>query len=63
MEKYVINLLNELSQYHRTREVILEEALNKRLDTSLQSYIESINYSLTYLSNRKPINVLKRLNK
>lgn len=57
------NLLDELSKRHRAKDLIMLEAVEKRLNSSTQVYMEELDESLRYLANRKPVNIMKRLNK
>lgn len=57
------DLLNELSNYHRSKGDVIYIAISKRLDKSLQSYNEELEDSFKYLQNRKPDNLMRKLNK
>lgn len=57
------SILSELQQRHRSRHVIMEQAVKDRLNNSLVSYVKSLDDSVTYLSARDDINMLKRLSR
>ena len=56
------NISEDLQSHHRDKDVVYSECVSQRLDKALQSYINSLDSSLYYLSCRKEINVLKKLN-
>ena len=59
----ITNLLQELSNYHRTRSDALYDAISKRLDKSLYSYAEELDDSFNYLKNRKPDKLMRKINR
>ena len=61
--KQLNDLLDELSKHHRSKEVIMLQAVEARLNASSKSYLEELENSVKYLSIRKPLNLMKRLNK
>ena len=64
IETTLFNLLNTLHNHHRTRDEILAEAIQTRLDKSLNSYNEDILSSYLYLTRRKnPDKIMRKLNK
>lgn len=60
MYKQLINLQNEMKKYHRDKSKLDEYYIHKRLNESLNSYYKDLEYSLKYLNNRQPENVLKK---
>lgn len=63
IKKSIFSLLQELDNYHRSRDKIIYEAISIRLNKSLKSYADDLDYSLQYLSNRKPEKIMRKLNK
>ena len=59
----ILNLLDTLSNYHRSREDCIFDALNFRLDKSLETYTLELDASLNYLAHRKPDKLMRKLNK
>ncbi len=57
-------LLNELSNYKgHSREELLLTYINERLTQSFENYQYDLQQSLDYLTRRKELNVLKKLNR
>ena len=64
IEYFCKSELAELQKYkNRTRDEIICEAVNYRLDAALQSYLKDLDLSIMYLSNKNPIKVVKKLGK
>lgn len=61
--KQINELLDDLSKHHRPKGDVIYEAISKRLDKSLQTYNDDLNDSFKYLQNRKPDNLMRKLNK
>lgn len=56
-------MIEELSQYKRPRDVIMMEAVQERLNTSYDVYVKELDNSLQFLSKRHELSIMKRLNK
>lgn len=57
------HILTELQHYKRDKQVILETAIQKRLDKSLQSYYQDLVESYDFLVNCNSLRMAKRLNR
>jgi hypothetical protein len=51
----------QLSKRHRTRQEIMEMAINGRLNKSLQTYDKELSLGVEYITQKSEINVLKKL--
>lgn len=61
MSTNLINIKNELRKYHRDRKQLERYYVNERLSKSLESYYDELRYSVSYLNNRKPDSVFRRM--
>lgn len=61
MYKELINLKREMSNYHRDKVKLDKYYIYKRLNESLDTYYNDLEYSLKYLNNRQPENVLRKM--
>lgn len=50
-----------MKKYHRDRSKLDKYYIYKRLNESLESYYDDLEYSLKYLRNRQPENILKKM--
>lgn len=57
------HILTELQYHKRDKQVILETAIQKRLDKSLQSYYQDLVESYEFLANCNSLRMAKRLNR
>jgi len=56
-------IMNNLKNYKRDKNHLLEQYIEDRLNLSVQTYYKELNQSYIYLNNRKEINVLKKITK
>ena len=56
-----MTLKNDMKKYHRDRGKLDKYYIYKRLNESLESYYDDLEYSLKYLRNRQPENILKKM--
>ena len=61
MYKELMTLKNDMKKYHRDRSKLDKYYIHKRLNESLESYYDDLEYSLKYLRNRQPENILKKM--
>jgi hypothetical protein len=61
MYKELLYLKSEMKKYHRDKSVLVKYYINKRLNDSLNSYYKDLEYSIKYLDNRQPENILKKM--
>lgn len=59
----LLNLLSELSNYHNDKDNILYKAVEKRLEKSLNVYIDDLDDSYNYLKCRNTIKLMRKLSK
>ena len=57
------NISKDLCAHHRLKDEVMSGAVKERLDSSLTSYIDSINKSYDYLRHRGEIRVLDKINR
>lgn len=57
------SFLNDLSKYKRNRKDLMEFYVNDRLSKSLEVYYSELYNSLSYLTSKNDLRVLKTLNK
>ena len=57
------NMLNDMKNYHRDKNSLLIYYINKRLNESLNIYYKELENSITYLSSKNDMKVLKKMNK
>jgi hypothetical protein len=50
-----------MKKYHRNKEDLEKYYIYKRLNESLKSYYSDLEYSLKYLDNRQPENILRKM--
>lgn len=55
------HIQKQLSERHRTRQEIMEEAINNRLMKSLQTYDKELSLGVNYVTQKSELNVLKKL--
>ena len=51
----------QLNSRHRTRHEIMSNAINERLDKSLQTYTKELSLGVEYVAQKSELNVLKKL--
>ena len=62
--KYFCNHnLEELKAYKHSKDVLLETYITQRLNESFNNYQKDLNTRVEYLTRRKPINVVKKMNR
>lgn len=61
MYKELLKLKSEMKNYHRSKNDLTKYYIYKRLNESLESYYNDLEYSLKYLNNRQPENILKKM--
>ena len=61
MYRELLSLKNDMKKYHRDKNRLDRYYVHKRLRESLSSYYDDLEYSLKYLNNRQPENVLKKM--
>lgn len=59
----ILDMIEELSHYHRTKDEIMQQAVVTRLNASYESYVHELNNSLEFLKKRNELSLLKRINK
>lgn len=59
----LINILDDLSRYHRNKHKLLAYYINERLNKSLETYYKDLSSSYNYLSSKDTINVAKKFNR
>lgn len=57
------SILKDLNKHKRNKSQLLEEAVQKRLDLSLQNYYRDILESYEFLSNRNALKLARKLNR
>lgn len=57
------DILEDLSKHKHTKSEAMSIHIQNRLDIALKSYLESINESFEYLSQRDEFNILKKMNR
>ena len=57
------NILDDLQSHSKDRNEIFQKSIEERLEKSLNSYNEQMLESYKYLSTKKEINVLKKINR
>lgn len=61
MYKELLKLKQEIKKYNRNKEDLEKYYIYKRLNESLKSYYDDLEYSIKYLDNRQPENILKKM--
>ena len=64
-DNFKLNLLdiqNELKNYHRDREQLSYKYVQDRLSESIRNYYKEIKHSYVYLEQRNEVKVIKKLN-
>lgn len=61
IDNTINHIKDMLSQRHRDRASIMKDAINERLDKSLQTYSDTLDSSVKYISQKSELNVLKKL--
>lgn len=61
MYKELLTLKYDMKKYHRNKEDLEKYYIYKRLNESLKSYYSDLEYSLKYLDNRQPENILRKM--
>ena len=56
-------ILKDLNKHKRNKSQLLEEAVQKRLDLSLQTYYRDILESYEFLSSRNALKLARKLNR
>lgn len=56
-------ILKDLNNHKRNKSQLLEEAVQKRLDLSLQTYYRDILESYEFLSSRNALKLARKLNR
>lgn len=59
----LLSLLSELANYHNNKDDILYKAVEKRLEKSLNVYINELDDSYNYLKCRNTIKLMRKLSK
>ena len=59
-ESNLLNILDELSNYHRNKSELIEIYVAKRLEKSFKTYYATIERSLLYLQYREENNLLNK---
>ena len=62
-KKTLLTLLEDMKYYHRDKEKLLPMYINERLNDSLQVYYKELSNTVSYLSDKDKLRVLKSLNK
>lgn len=57
----ITQIQEQLSKRHRTRQEIMEMAINARLNKSLQTYDKELSLGVEYVAQKSELNVLKKL--
>lgn len=57
------NILTDLEEHRRNRDVVIQESIEGRLQKTLDNYNKTIIDSYNYLSQRESFNVMKKLNR
>ena len=57
------NMLYDLSCHKRDRNYVLTQSISERLNKSLQTYYKELNNSVSYLSSKDEMKVLKKMNR
>lgn len=60
-ESKLLNIKAKLENKTKDRNTLYVNYVSERLTKSLISYRQDLEYSIRYLNNRKPENVLKRM--
>ena len=55
-------MINDLSDYHHTKDELMAEAVKTRLEDSYNTYVKELDNSVTFLKQRHELSILKRLN-
>ena len=61
MNSKIEHIRKMLSEHHRNREEMMENAIIDRLNKSLNTYDKELSSGVDYISNKSELNVLKRL--
>jgi len=61
MRDRLIKLLNELSNYHRSKNELVVFYVKERLDKSFNSYYNQITNSYNYVSKNNELQILKKM--
>ena len=56
-----IEILNELSQYKRSRSELSFLYIKDRLDSSLSQYYKKLNQSVQFLQNKNKLQIINKL--
>lgn len=59
----LFGMLKELNNYHNDPAKLIEFYINKRLNDSLAAYYDTLDKSITYLSKKNELKILKQLGK
>lgn len=54
------NILDDLSNYHRSKSYLIENYVSKRLEKSLKTYYSTVERALLYLQYREENNLLNK---
>ena len=59
----IMRMLNDIECMDNDKGRVLETSIKDRLSTSLSTYASTMSYSLDYLQRKKPVKVLRMVNK
>lgn len=57
----LMHIRADLKQHHRPKQILMKIYIQERLNKSLKTYYDELSRSATYLENRKPDNVIKKM--
>lgn len=61
MESKLEHIRTQLTNRHRPKVDIMEQAISERLNKSLLTYDDELDSGVTYIKNKSELNVLKKL--
>ena len=56
-------ILNDINKHKRPPDQLMEVCIAERLETALETYMNSLNSSAEYVTKQDSLNVLKKINK
>lgn len=57
----LLEIKKDLSMHHNEPEDVLSRCIQKRLNKSLETYIESLDISYDYLYDKNDLNIMRKL--
>lgn len=63
MKKHLINMLTELNNYRRDRNILMEIHVTERLNQSFNQYDKELQQGIQFLTRKHEKSLLKRINK